>query len=411
MKMGGKTADSKWGMMVDPIKISVTVWPIVFAAVTAQGFKTWASYRVERGVKLMELEQLIGSNSFSAVMKQPILLRRLDLLTLGIFVIWALSPIGSQALLRTYSLGRPYREELAPVLYAPILGENMLLSPHATDKITETGVVAELWQIVSTFYISGLLSPSPSRFATVGFFNQDAYNQPTPHFESDVMHGYASIYGVPVALPYVSLDLGTGTEKTKAEKSKQAADAAAPSESFEFPITSSYFQLTCGSWEQGTYATLINDTESWMSTSVSDTLGIEFFVDPAVNVTDPTDINLPVTSLRYASLNSGQKVLDHTKEWKPSLPQADWKYTYIDCGFEQVFYTATVNCSIDALSGGYTWNCNSQDSVLLPPDQVKPEWRTVLRDFSHEMVSANSYPILDPFTPSKFVHFRFCLAV
>lgn len=407
--MGGKTANSKWGMMVDPIKISVTVWPIVFAAVTAQGFKTWASYRVERGVKLMELEQLIGSNSFSAVMKQPILLRRLDLLTLGIFVIWALSPIGSQALLRTYSLGRPYREDIGPALYVPILGENMLLSPHATDKIAKTSDVAELWQIVSTFYISALLYPSPSRSATKSFFNQDAYNQPMPLLHSDIFHGYASIYGIPVALPPVSLDLDT--EKTKAEKSKQAADAAAPSESFDFPITSSHFELTCGSWKQGTYATLISNNESWMSTSMSDTLGIEFFVDPDVNVTDPSDINLPVTSLRYASLNSGQKVLSHTKEWKPSVPQDDWKYTYIDCGFEQVFYTATVNCSIDALSGGYTWNCDAQNSVMLPPDQVKPEWRTVLRDFSHEMVSANSYPILDPYTPSKFVHSRFCPTV
>lgn len=407
MKMGGKTTDSKWGMIVDPIKISVTVWPIVFAAVTAQGFKTWASYRVERGVKLMELEQLIGSNSFSAVMKQPILLRRLDLLTLGIFVIWALSPIGSQALLRTYSLGRPYREEIGPALYVPILGENMLLSPHATDKIAKTSDVAELWQIVSTFYISALMSPSPSRFATKKFFNQDAYNHPLPSFTSDVIHGYASIYGIPVALPPVSLNLGS--EKTEAEKSKQAADAQAPSESFDFPITSSYFQLTCGSWKQGTYATLINET--WMSTSASGTLGIEFFVDPALNATDTSDIDLPVTSLRYASLNSGQKVLSHTKGWETSPPQADWKYTYIDCGFEQLFYTATVNCSIDALTGGYTWSCDAQDSVLLPPDKVKPEWRTVLRDFSHEMVSANSYPILDPYTPSKFLDSRFCLTV
>lgn len=405
--MGGKREDSKWGMMVDPIKISVTVWPIVFAAVTAQGFKTWASYRVERGVKLMELEQLIGSNSFSAVMKQPILLRRLDLLTLGIFVIWALSPIGSQALLRTYSLGRPYVEEIGPALYVPIMGENMLLSPHAADKIAKTSDVAELWQIVSTFYISALLYPSPSRYATGKFFNQDAYNQPTPYFTSDVMHGPASLHGVPVALPPVSLALSS--EKTKAEKSKQAADAQAPSESFDFPITSSYFQLTCEPWKQGTYATLINQT--WMSTSVSDTLGIEFFVDPALNATDDSDINLPVTSLRYASLNNGQKVLDHTKDWKPSPPQPNWTYSYIDCGFEQVFYTATVNCSIDGLSGGYTWNCDAQDSVLLPPDKVKPEWRTVLRDFSHEMVSANSQPILDPYTPSKFVYSRFCIAV
>ncbi len=36
----------------------------MFAAVAAQAFKSYATFRVERGIKLMELEQLVGSNSF-----------------------------------------------------------------------------------------------------------------------------------------------------------------------------------------------------------------------------------------------------------------------------------------------------------------------------------------------------------
>jgi hypothetical protein len=401
MSMGNKSTESTWGKMVDPIKISVTVWPIVFAAVTAQGFKTWASYRVERGVKLMELEQLVGSNSFSAVMKQPILLRRLDLLTLGIFVIWGLSPIGSQALLRTYSLGRAFENNTVPVLYVPIRGENMLLSPGAMDKIENT-VLAELWQTLSTYYIGAFMSPSPSRYATGKFYYQDAYNQPLPYFSSpDLGEGMMSFYGVPVALPGATLNLDAD-ESSKAERSKEAANAETPSENIEFPITSSFFRLKCGSWKQGTRAFLDNST--FMATSMSETLGIEFFPDPTIKATDPGDENLPVTGLRYATLNPGQKVLDRTESGQEIKPHNDWKYTYIDCDFHQVFYTATAKCSINSKTGGYAFNCDAEDPVLLPPDQVKPEWRTVLRDFSYELTrGGNSYPVLDPYTTSKFV--------
>jgi len=43
--MNDKSVDGSWGHMVDAIRWAVTIWPIVFAAVTAQAFKTWAAYR------------------------------------------------------------------------------------------------------------------------------------------------------------------------------------------------------------------------------------------------------------------------------------------------------------------------------------------------------------------------------
>lgn len=41
-----------WGVQ-EVIKVAVTVWPIVFAAVVAQSLKALASYRVERGIRIM----------------------------------------------------------------------------------------------------------------------------------------------------------------------------------------------------------------------------------------------------------------------------------------------------------------------------------------------------------------------
>jgi hypothetical protein len=43
----------KGPMVEQAIKIAVTAWPIVFAAIVAQSLKALATYRVERGIRLM----------------------------------------------------------------------------------------------------------------------------------------------------------------------------------------------------------------------------------------------------------------------------------------------------------------------------------------------------------------------
>jgi hypothetical protein len=35
------------------IKLAITAWPIIFAAILAQSLKAFATYRVERGIRLM----------------------------------------------------------------------------------------------------------------------------------------------------------------------------------------------------------------------------------------------------------------------------------------------------------------------------------------------------------------------
>jgi hypothetical protein len=51
----GATSDgSLLGLGVqEDIKVAVTAWPIVFAAVVARSLRALASYRVERGIRIM----------------------------------------------------------------------------------------------------------------------------------------------------------------------------------------------------------------------------------------------------------------------------------------------------------------------------------------------------------------------
>ncbi|KAN0095135.1 hypothetical protein V8E51_015846 [Hyaloscypha variabilis] len=79
-------------------KAAVTAWPIVFAAILGQTLKAVATYRVERGIRLGTLEQLISSHSVAGALKQPFILRQLNWITFALFALWSLSPLGSQAM-------------------------------------------------------------------------------------------------------------------------------------------------------------------------------------------------------------------------------------------------------------------------------------------------------------------------
>ncbi|KAK3342200.1 hypothetical protein B0T25DRAFT_618005 [Lasiosphaeria hispida] len=397
MAMNGKSSESAWGRMIDPIKIAVTVWPIVFAAVTAQGFKTWAAYKVERGVKLMELEQLVGSNSFGAVVKQPFLLRRLDLLTLGIFAIWALSPIGSQALLRSYTLERGRVNDKLPVKYAPIHGYNMLLSPGAEKKIDNGTILSNLWQATSSYYVQAFLEDGVKRSDDNKSQGQDPYNHPLPlkFIPGSVgpVQTISSLYGLPIALVPPTALSPRDSEQGKQEQ-KASADAQIPFEDVQFPVTSSYFDFTCNSWKETTRGEIDPNATAF---SWSQTLGMEMFSSSG-NASDKS-----VNRLRFSTLLDANKALNQTGlELDPVIVTSDdWKYAVIECGFEQVFFSSDVLCHIDANSGSlYTFDCAMDDLKILSDDQVLAEWHTHLEDFSNALVRGGSpYPMLYPSTP------------
>ncbi len=390
--MDGESTSSKWSIMVDPIKISVTVWPIVFAAVTAQAFKTWATYKVERGIKLMELEQLVGSNSFGAVMKQPFFLRRLDVLTLLIFLVWSFSPLGSQALLRIYSLERSHKSDTISVMYAPLLGDNQLLTPGAgPQNATE---LSELWQAVSVYFIGAFVESDIAYIMGEGS-GQDIYHHPVPMIPGCQENSTAPIeecpisaFGVPVALPHPVVELDW--ELDEDDRKKAPVDALVSSENINFPIVSSYYNFTCGAWKTATYREL-SDTN--MNFSLSGTLGVQFS-----DLANASTIN----HLRFATLLD-LGVFQNVTNWDKIIDfDPAWNYGVIDCGFEQVFFKTNVECWVDVKLGIGSFSCEIDHATTLPIDQVQPSWHTRLRDFSAEFsLGGSPYPMLYPSTPSR----------
>jgi hypothetical protein len=81
----------------------VTIFPIIFAIVAGQTIKKFAGYRLERGIEMGEVEQMMGSTSVGGAVMTFANLLRLNLLSVALITVWALSPIGGQSSLQLLS--------------------------------------------------------------------------------------------------------------------------------------------------------------------------------------------------------------------------------------------------------------------------------------------------------------------
>lgn len=102
-KLSGQEV-SPWGTSIQQwVLVSPTILPILFAAVVTRSTSSIATYLLERGVKLMTLEQLLHSTSISSAFLTQIALRRLTPVGVALLILWSFSPIGGQASLRPLS--------------------------------------------------------------------------------------------------------------------------------------------------------------------------------------------------------------------------------------------------------------------------------------------------------------------
>ena len=65
--------------------------------------KAIAAWKIEKGVGIATLEQLLGSRTIGSTFLTLVSLRLYNFLGLLLVVLWALSPLGGQATLRTPS--------------------------------------------------------------------------------------------------------------------------------------------------------------------------------------------------------------------------------------------------------------------------------------------------------------------
>ena len=373
--MDGKLVASHWHRVHQAIPVAVSAWPIIFAAVVAQSFKTWATFRVERGIRLMQLEQLVGSNSFGSAMKQPFVLRRLDFLTLMIFVVWCLSPIGTQALQRVSNVQLGDANDSSTIYYGNIMGNTNLFSE--TRWSLDPDVRANLLQMTAVSYIANFMPYGQGQAKNP---LEDQYNHPLlSRTLGSLTQMQVGFYGLPVVLPnstvWQQLPANADNAGSTGTGNSQYKDKATESsyEYFNFNTTSSAWNFTCGEWATTKRSNLTN-----MSFSLSETLAMKFSTVQSKVSNGKSGVN----HIKFASL-----LRDSVDGSNATSNENDWEYEVIECDFVQLFYNSQVSCYVDTVST-FVADCESYyDGDLIPDSQVKEAWRTRLIDFSDELVT------------------------
>ncbi|KAK5463108.1 hypothetical protein LTS15_002821 [Exophiala xenobiotica] len=179
-----------------------TLFTILFAAVLGSTLKRFATWRLERGIQLGLLEQIMQSRTVFAAFTTLLSLRAFNIMSLILLICWACSPLGSQASLRLISTGIEFNTENNLVSYPDTITNQVF------DSVS--GVSAVLTALKPT-YVSSILGPTTMKSGTMDLWG----NVRVPWLDESLPQGndgwadlstvnitegmYSSLVGLPVA--------------------------------------------------------------------------------------------------------------------------------------------------------------------------------------------------------------------
>ncbi|MCJ1436025.1 hypothetical protein MMC27_005403 [Xylographa pallens] len=305
----GRRSPSTMGTAVSEAnKIAVSLWPIVFAAILAQSLRMLASYKVERGLRLMTLEQLISSHSVASAIKQPFFLRRINLLSIALLCLWSLSPLAGQALLRMSFTGPGSARSPTTLGYLDTLQHNIVFGndSYAEDPGYFT---AETNGIYSAAILQPILDLEADDTDTWDNPRIPLLEELEAEDEPDVNGWYSTtdstMWSSMIGVPLQSFpDNG----------------------SYDFTMQSSYMTLNC-SFLNATTMAVIKDAGQNLTATPSQTL--------FMRITQPDNVypgNITFVSYIQNAAND-------------QSPDNETVFAYSVCQYTQSFVTSHLNCS------------------------------------------------------------------
>ncbi|KEF54754.1 uncharacterized protein A1O9_09196 [Exophiala aquamarina CBS 119918] len=150
-----------------------TLFTILFAAVLGSTLKRLATWRLQNGIRLGLLEQIMQSRTVFAALTTMVSFRALNLTAFILFFAWAFSPLGSQASLRLISTGTLFTEDSSLVSHVDTISNNLF------DSVSG---VSSLLTSLKPSYVSCVLGPSSLKASSM-----DLYGNPRiPWLRTDV---------------------------------------------------------------------------------------------------------------------------------------------------------------------------------------------------------------------------------
>jgi hypothetical protein len=138
-----------------------TLFTILFAAVLGTTLKRFATYRLERGIKIGLLEQVMQSRTFFAAVTTQLSFRAFNITAVLLLLSWAFSPLGSQASLRLVTVGRRYTSDSGLLSHVDTITNQVFDSVSGVDSLLTS---------LKPSYISSVLGPTSMKNSTVDLF-------------------------------------------------------------------------------------------------------------------------------------------------------------------------------------------------------------------------------------------------
>ncbi|KAH7121729.1 hypothetical protein B0J13DRAFT_512378 [Dactylonectria estremocensis] len=173
-RLNNQPKSSHGEMVLDAMGVASTLWPIAFAAVIGALVRTIALFQAERGTKLGTLEILLGSQTLVNTLKSAFTIRVFSLWTLLLAVLWTISPIGGQAVLRTISIAAHVEAQDYGLNYSPAANVGLPFNHYLWGSASTRG--HQLGQIYPMF---GAALSAPNALA-------QASNGSSPYFDTAV---------------------------------------------------------------------------------------------------------------------------------------------------------------------------------------------------------------------------------
>jgi hypothetical protein len=343
-------------------------------------------------------------------MKQPFFLRRLNRLTVVIFLTWCLSPLGSSALQRAYDKVQLSQEGDGQFYYMNTTNFNPMFSVNAPvpDFGTQQDTNRSLNYLLMAEYFNGIFLPfSEEKSAN---YNPDAddfgkpliqypnQTAPSEAIQSHLTISSPSFFGIPIFVP-----IANDPSPPKKVKSPNTQDVF--SDIFEFQLQSSYFNFTCEPWQimqQGSEDLL---QFNWEPAYQFGTLmgGPPTSSEQIVNyIAFVSQNRVPSYTGFNSSANSNAanaSIIDsNPAPWEQSSSGGD--FSWIGCRYDRVFVNQTLDCSRIS-TNNYLPNCFSSstelDKVAILSDPANVNY--TLQDFDYEWMLYGSGATI----PSKMV--------
>ncbi|KIW93351.1 uncharacterized protein Z519_05956 [Cladophialophora bantiana CBS 173.52] len=171
-------------------KYGPTVFPIMFTALIESAMKAFATWRIQRGTTLRNVEQMMGSHIISGAFITQAEVRAANTVAFLIALLWTMSPFGSQASLWVVSIGANLSTSASGLAvmdtfvgytysYAEAWAEAEMLvgpppSPSSLDPFHGTGVAGMSSPLL--LFMADPLKP-------IGYLSTDIYHSGRSAFE------------------------------------------------------------------------------------------------------------------------------------------------------------------------------------------------------------------------------------